>query len=178
MRNAATYLLEAFFNFFTILFLLRFFMQVLRVSFYGPLGQFVMKLTHWAIGPLRRIIPPWRSFDLASLLPAYLLQLALAYLVYLLLPRLVFADNNTLLIFMAWFGFLGLIRQSLNLLFVVLLLQALLSWINPRSPFAAPLHQLTRPFLDPIRRFLPLISGIDLSPLVLIVLVQALLMLL
>lgn len=178
MRNAAIFLLEAVFSFFTLLFLLRFAMQIFRVSFYGPLGQFVMKLTHGVVGPLRRMIPPWRSFDLASLLPAYLLQLALATLVYLLMPRLILADATTLALFMAWQGLLGLIRQSLNLLFFVLLLQALLSWINPHSPLAGPLHQLTRPFLDPIRRFLPPISGIDLSPWVLIVLIQTLLILL
>ncbi|OQA34463.1 MAG: YGGT family protein [Betaproteobacteria bacterium ADurb.Bin341] len=178
MTRAALFLLEAVFGFFTILFLLRFFMQILRVSFLGPFGQFVVKLTHWAVRPLRRIIPSWRSLDLASLLPAYLLQLALAFLIYLLPPRLMFTDDAHLALFMAWLALLGLFRQTLHLFFFALLLQALLSWINPHSPLAGPLHQFTRPFLDPIRRVLPPIAGIDLSPLVLIVLIQALLMLL
>ncbi len=178
MTRAALFLLEALLGFFTILFLLRFTMQILRVSFLGPFGQFVVTLTHWAVRPLRRIIPPWRSFDLASLLPAYVLQLILVSLTYLLLPRLVFADDIHLALFLAWLALLGLIRQTLHLFFFVLLLQALLSWIQPHSPLAGPLHQLTRPFLDPVRRILPPIAGIDLSPLVLIVLIQALLMLL
>ena len=137
-----------------------------------------MKLTHWAVRPLRRIIPSWRSLDLASLLPAYLLQLALAWLIYFLPPRLIFFDDAHLALFMAWLALLGLIRQSLHLLFFAVLLQALLSWINPHSPLAGPLHQFSRPFLDPVRRILPPISGIDLSPLILIILIQALLMLL
>jgi len=57
-----------------------------------------------------------------------------------------------------------------------LILQAVLSWVNPYSPLSAPAYQLTRPLLDPIRRILPTISGIDLSPLVAILLLQAALM--
>ena len=58
----------------------------------------------------------------------------------------------------------------------VLILQAVLSWVNPYSPLSAPADQLTRPFLNPIRRVLPPLSGIDLSPLVAILLAQLVLM--
>ena len=61
-------------------------------------------------------------------------------------------------------------------LFGALILQAVLSWVNPYSPLAAPANQLTRPLLDPIRRIIPTISGIDLSPLVAILLLQMALM--
>ena len=54
--------------------LLRFFMQAFRVSFANPLGHFVVQLTNWMVVPLRRVLPGVRGFDLASLLPAYLLQ--------------------------------------------------------------------------------------------------------
>jgi len=67
------------------------------------------------------------------------------------------------------------LRLAVYILIGALILQAVLSWINPYSPLAAPAHQLTRPLLDPLRRFIPLISGIDLSPLVAILLLQAVL---
>ena len=178
MKEALLFLANAVFSFFTILFLLRFFMQVLRVSFIGPLGQFVMTMTNWAVRPLRRIIPAWRSFDLASLVPAYLLQVVWAALVYYLAPRFLLLDQASLAIFLSWHALLGLIRQALNLLFYALILQAILSWVNPQSPLATPLHQLTRFCLDPIRRIVPPISGIDLSPLIALLAIQALLMLL
>jgi YggT family protein len=72
----------------------------------------------------------------------------------------------------------SLLRLAIYILIGALILQAVLSWINPYSPLAAPASQLTRPLLDPVRRLVPSISGIDLSPLVVILLLQALLMLL
>jgi YggT family protein len=69
----------------------------------------------------------------------------------------------------------SLLRLAVYIMIGALILQAVLSWINPYSPLAAPIYQLTRPLLDPIRRILPSISGIDLSPLVVILLLQALL---
>ena len=176
--TALIFLIETVIGFFTILFLLRLYMQVLRVSFLGPLGQFVITLTNWAVRPLRRIIPPWGGFDLASLLPAILLQLGLAILSHVLLPRHLFADDTAMALFFGTSALLGIVRESIRLFIGALIVQAVLSWVNPRSPIAAPIHQFTRPFLDPIRRILPPISGIDLSPLVAIVLAQAILYLL
>jgi YggT family protein len=149
--QAVIFLLNAVVSFFCTLFLLRFMMQALRVSFGGQLGGFVMALTNWAVKPLRRIIPGIGGFDWASLFAALMLQLLLAGLL------------------------ISLLRLAVYILIGALILQAVLSWINPYSPLAAPIYQLTRPLLDPIRRILPSISGIDLSPLVAILLLQALL---
>ena len=74
------------------------------------------------------------------------------------------------------FAVRGVARMAVYILIGALILQAVLSWINPYSPLAAPAHQLTRPLLDPVRRVLPPISGIDLSPLVAILLLQVVLM--
>ena len=75
-----------------------------------------------------------------------------------------------------WLAVRSLLRLSVYIFIGALILQAVLSWVNPYSPLSAPAHQLTRPILDPIRRFIPTISGIDLSPLVAILLLQAVLM--
>ena len=178
MEQAALFLAEVVFSFFIALFLLRFYMQMFRVSFVGPLGNFVVTLTNWAVRPLRRIIPSIVGLDLASFLAAFVLQLALIAISFALFPRLPTAEPGALALLFAWAALLGLFRLSIHLLIGALIIQAVLSWVSPYSPLAAPINQFTRPILAPIRRILPPISGIDLSPLVAILLAQALLMLL
>jgi len=85
-------------------------------------------------------------------------------------------DGGTLALMVLWFAIRALLRLAVYIFIGALILQAVLSWINPYSPLAAPAYQLTRPILDPIRRIIPTISGIDLSPLVAILLLQVVLM--
>ena len=173
--QAVVFLLDAVFGFFTTLFLLRFMMQAMRVSFGGQLGSFVMKLTNWALKPLRRIIPGVAGLDWASLFAALVLQLLLAGILIGATGQLLSDDGAAIALMAGWFAVRGLLRLAVYIMIGALILQAVLSWINPYSPLSAPAHQLTRPLLDPLRRFIPLISGIDLSPLVAILLLQALL---
>ena len=171
--QALFFLLNAIAGFFAFLFLLRFLMQWLRVSFSGQLGHFVVTTTNWAVKPLRRVIPGWRGFDWASMLAAFVVQLALTVLVVILsgageslpdaLPFLLLAAVR------------GVLRLTIYIFIGALIMQAVLSWVNPFSPLAAPVQQLTRPLLDPLRRVIPVISGVDLSLLVAILLLQMLL---
>jgi len=173
--QAIVYLLDAVVSFFTTLFLLRFLMQALRVSFAGQLGSFVVALTNWAVKPLRRVIPGIAGLDWSSLFAAFVLQLLLAGIIVGATVFLDQADPLSLALSIAWFALRGLLHLTVYILIGALILQAVLSWVNPYSPLAAPAYQLTRPLLDPIRRIVPLISGIDLSPLVAILLLQLLL---
>ena len=70
---------------------------------------------------------------------------------------------------------IDLLRFTLYILVFALIVQAVLSWVNPYSPVGPLFDALTRPFLRPIRRFVPPLGNVDLSPLVLIVLLQVLL---
>lgn len=170
------FLLDAVASFFCTLFLLRFMMQAMRVSFSGQIGDFVVKLTNWAVKPLRSVIPGIGGFDWASLLAALAVQLALSALLIGLAGPALNADGGTIALMVLWFAVRAVLRLAVYILIGALILQAVLSWINPYSPLAAPAYQLTRPILDPIRRILPTISGIDLSPLVAILLLQVALM--
>ena len=175
--QAITFLLDAVVSFFCTLFLLCFMMQAMRVSFAGQIGDFVVKLTNWGVKPLRQVIPGIGGFDWASVVAALLLQLALAGILVSLSP-LALADDGNLPLMILWFAVRALLRQMVYILIGALILQAVLSWINPYSPLAAPAYQLTRPLLQPLQRVIPSISGIDLSPLVAILLLQVVLMLL
>jgi YggT family protein len=172
--QAVIFLLDAVVSFFCTLFLLRFIMQAMRISFAGQLGNFVVALTNWAVKPLRRVIPGFRGLDWSSVLVAFGLQLLFAGI----MVSISIGDADGLLPMLLWYAVRGVLRNVVYIFIGALIFQAVLSWVNPYSPFAAPVQQLTRPMLDPLRRFIPLISGIDLSPLVAILVLQVLLMLL
>ena len=173
--RAFLFVLDSVAGFLCSMLLLRFLMQVLRVSFANPIGSFVVQITNWLVVPLRRVLPSVRGLDLASLLPAYLLQvLVLAALIglrgglYLSLP-------DMLVVFLFGQAALATLRLCIYLMIGALILQAVLSWINPYSPFAAPVGQFTRPLLAPLRRFIPPLGMIDLSPLIALLVLQLIL---
>jgi len=174
--QALFFLIDAGVSFFCTLFLLRFMMQAMRVSFAGQIGDLVVALTNWAVKPLRRIIPGAGGFDWASLFAAFALQLLLSALLVVLSGRDLSSGGDTIALMAVWFAVRSLLRLAVYILIGALILQAVLSWVNPYSPLSAPAQQLTRPLLRPIQRVIPPISGIDLSPLVAILLLQAALM--
>jgi YggT family protein len=175
--QAIVFLLDAVVGFFCALFVLRFMMQATRVSFAGQIGDFVVRLTNWAVKPLRKIIPGVGGLDWASMIAALSLQLLLSVLLISFSgSAIISADPGTVAMTVFWFALRALLRLAIYILIGAMILLAVLSWINPYSPLAAPANQLTRPLLDPIRRIVPTISGIDLAPLVAILLLQAVLM--
>ncbi|TMD77450.1 MAG: YggT family protein [Chloroflexi bacterium] len=62
----------------------------------------------------------------------------------------------------------GVLIFALQIFLVVILIRVVFSWISPvpTNPVSRLAWQVTEPVLGPIRRRLPLMSGIDLSPLV------------
>ncbi|MCD1127237.1 YggT family protein [Jinshanibacter sp. LJY008] len=150
--------------------LLRVWMQWARADFYNPFSQFVVKITQPIIGPLRRVIPSIGPIDTASLLVAYVLIL-LKYVIGLWLI------NQVLLFFPVYLplSLLELLTAAGKLVFWIIIIRALMSWISQgRNPVDQLLIQLTEPLLSPIRRLLPSMGGIDLSPMVLILILYAL----
>jgi len=176
IARAGLFLLDVLVAFLSVALLLRFFMQACRVSFNNQVGTFVVEFTNWLVRPLRKILPGFYGLDLASLLPAYLLQVIFALAVFLVRGGSEAWSLATWLPLLFWHALLATLRLSIYLLIGALLVQAVLSWISPYSPLSQPVAQLTRPVLRPIQRFLPPIGGVDLSPLIAIVLAQLLLM--
>lgn len=172
LTEAGLFLLNAIVGFMTFALLLRFYMQAFRVSFANQVGAFIVQLTNWLVKPLRRALPGVFGLDLASLLPAYLLQVALLLAVLAARGTIVIIPAQHVLIMVLWGGVIATLRMSVYLLIGALILQAVLSWVNPYSPLGQPVAQITHPFLKPIRRIVPPIANIDLSPLVAILLAQ------
>ena len=159
-----------------VAFLARVWMQWVRASFRNPVGQFVITFTDWAVRPLRRIVPGLFGIDLASVLAAWLLQFLFLAIMASLAGFDVLAFGGLLAI--AWAALLGVLKLFIYLLMGVVILAALMSWISPHSPAAPLFNDLARPLLAPVRRFLPVFGGLDLSPLVVILLLQVVLIVL
>ena len=163
-------------GFLTTALLARFLMQAARVPFRNPLGQFVIAVTDWMVVPARRVIPSAWGYDSATLLLAIAWQLVKAIVLLLLAgwsavsPSLYFA---VLLLALA-----NTLEVLLYLIIGVVLVAAVFSWTNPRAPLAQTNDTLTRPWLAPLRRVIPPVGGIDLSPLALIVGIQVVLIML
>jgi YggT family protein len=164
-------------DFLSFAFLARFAMQWARASFRNPVGGFVIAVTDWAVRPARKLVPGLFGLDLASFLLAWLMQwLYLALLIGItgayagaMVPAMGFAVIVALL---------ATIRLGVYLAMGVVIVTALLSWINPHAPLAPLFNQLAAPLLRPAQRVVPPIGGLDLSPLLVLLLLQALLIVL
>ncbi len=170
--TALDFLLNTVLNLLTMLFLLRFFMQLFRVPFNNPLAYMVISLTDFAVKPVRRAIPSWGKLDLSTLILALLTQLLLQFSLVWVRGFPLSVAGQSAWIGLIGMGFLGVLRTGLDVFFYAILLQVILSWVNPHSPIANVLNSLTRPILEPIQRILPMASGIDFSPIVALILLQ------
>lgn len=169
------FLLDTIFGFFVFVLLARFYLQLMRAPFRNPLGQFVSELTNWLVLPARRFIPGMFGVDLASFLLAWLIEALLLFLLYLLGDGGIVSGPGLVIGIFLTLSLLELARYSLYLLIGVILIQAVISWINPYAPLAPLFNALTAPFLRPFRRLIPPIGNVDLSPLFALVVAQLLL---
>ena len=151
------------------LFLVRFHFQWLRVPFRNPLGQFVVALTNWAVVPARRVVPGLAGLDLATLLLAWLTQLLGLW------AQFAIVGGDPSFVALAAIAAVDLARYSLYILIVAVFLHVAITWINPDAPVEPLLAMVTRPFLRPLRRYVPPVANVDLTPMVLIVVLWVLL---
>ena len=174
LAQIAMLVVEALTAFFVYTLLARFHFQWLRVPFRNPVGQFLLAVSSWMVVPARRVIPPLAGLDLASLALAWVAQCAGLWALAALAGRSFGATAEGMAATLALYAALELVRYSLHILVFAVVVLALLSWFAPYSPVGPVFDALTRPFLAPIRRFLPPLGGVDLSPLVLLVVLQIL----
>ncbi|MBU1237089.1 MAG: YggT family protein [Gammaproteobacteria bacterium] len=152
-------------------FLARFAMQWARVPFRNPLGRFVLALTDWAVLPARKLVPGLFGLDLASFLLAWLVQ-ALFMSVVIGISGMHGGATAAGFGVAIMAGLVETVRLAIYLAMAVVIVSALLSWINPYAPVAPLFAQLAEPLLRPFRRVIPPIGGVDLSPLGVLLLLQ------
>ncbi len=159
------FLITTLFSLYILTVMLRFLLQWVRADFYNPVSQFLVKITNPPLRPLRRVIPGVAGIDLAAVVLMLFLQMLSLWLVSLI------AGIDPTVAGLLIGSVIQLIGLTFNIFIFAILIQAILSWVNPGAynPVAHILHDLTAPVLRPVRRVLPPISGIDLSPLVAII---------
>jgi YggT family protein len=150
--------------------LLRLYMQYQRIPMSvrsgNPLARFIFALTDWLVLPLRRFIPAVGRWDMASLVGSFLVQLAQFVILWAL------TGMSAGLLSVVVLAAFGLVRMAISGMTGLVIIYAILSWVQTQSLAADFLERLVLPVLIPIRRVVPLIGGIDLSPLVLLLILQ------
>lgn len=174
LGNAGSFLIETLVGLYLLAVMLRFLLQMVRADFYNPLSQFLVKVTNPPLLPLRKIIPGFGGIDWASVILMY--GIVLLKLVLLgLLPKSTIPPMPGIFVMGIGDLFSLLVWVYLFCIFI----QVIISWINPGSynPVLGLIHQLTEPLMRPARRFIPPISGLDLSPMAVIIVLYLILML-
>jgi YggT family protein len=144
--------------------LLRLYMQLQRIPFANPVGRFVFALTDWIVLPLRKVLPGYRKWDFASVIAVYLIELAQFGILALMIGR-GYAAMPVLALF-------GVVRLLISGAIGLVIVYAILSWVQADSPLGDVIDRLAAPLLRPFRRIIPLVGGFDLSPLALLVVLQ------
>jgi YggT family protein len=166
--NAATFLIETLFGLYILLVMLRFLLQWARADFYNPVSQFIVKATQPPLTPLRKIIPGFGGLDTAALVFMVILKFAELWLVTGLMGMSPQIGGLAIL------SIADLLSLLINVFIFSILIQVIISWVNPgmHNPVMGLLHSLTEPLLAPARRLIPPISGLDLSPIIVIIALQ------
>lgn len=184
--DALQFLIRTLIDLYAVVVLLRFALQAVRADYFNPVAQFVVQATRPVLGPLRRVLPPAGRCDWAALVLALalmwlklaLFQLFSIHSVYI--GGYVQVIQHVWLPGLAWIGVVDLFALVIDIAFFAVLVMAILSWIAPAGPNPAMeiLQRITDPLVRPVRRVIPLIGGVDLSPLAVLIGLQVLKMLL
>lgn len=158
----ALFLIETLFSLYIGAVVIRLLLGFARANFHNPLSQFLVKVTNPALVPMRRFIPSFGKIDTSAVVLAYVLTLIKVTLLFLIMRGAIMFPESL------WLAFGALITTIIWVYLIALILQAIISWIgsaqgNPVSPLV---ESLTNPIVRPIRRYVPLIGMMDLSPLV------------
>lgn len=169
VTNALVFIIHSIAQLYLLVLLLRLWLPLLRADFRNPLAQAILRLTSPVVVPIRRIVPPIGRLDTATILVAFIIE----YLVLAILAMISQLPAGVLDITIT--AVAGLVLLSMHLFVFAIFVRVILSWISPGgyNPAAAIIFTLTEPVLRPLRRWLPSLGGIDISPVFAIILLLA-----
>lgn len=177
LNQAAIFLVDTIVGLFSLALLLRFYLQLVRAPYRNPFSQFLCALTDFAVIRARRFVPGLWGVDLASLALAWLCEVLLLVALMVLRGMGAEAASGVVIVAILVLAVVKIVKMSVYILMVAVIVQAILSWVNPYSPIGPLVNSLTQPFLRPLQKRVPTVANVDLSPLVLIIVLQLILML-
>ena len=168
MTQALLFLFRAIADLAVMVVLLRFFLQYFRANFQNPLAQAIMQITSPLVVPLRRLLPPLGKLDTATLTLALILEVVFIALLELFLKFPLSAGA------LVGYAAIRTLLLAFRLLTFIVFIYVILSWISPGyNPIAAMIGSIADPVVRPARRLLPPLGGLDLSPMIVILLLMA-----
>lgn len=173
IANAAEFLVNVFFNAFLMLLLLRFLFQLVKVDFYNPIAQFIVKITNPLLVPMRRIIPGLAGLDLATLILLLIIQI-IELIILILLRGIPFDLNLGFLLGVSMWATGEILNICTDVYTFGIIVLVILSWLPTHgyNPLLALLYQFISPAMRPFQRFIKPIAGLDLSPFFLLIAIQ------
>ena len=173
VATAFSYLVSTLISLYVTAVMLRLLLQWVRADFYNPVCQFLVKATNPVLVPMRRVIPSIGKLDTASVALMLTLEVISVWFLSLMSP-LTWAPPQIFL-----FAIISLAAMLLWTYFFLIIAVVLLSWLGQkfRHPVIPLVYQLTEPVLRPFRKFIPSMGGIDLSPLLALIIIRFLLLL-
>lgn len=162
--SAGLMLVNSLINIYLFLLMLRFLLQASRADYYNPLSQSVVKITQPVVGLFQGFLGPVAGrFDLATLAAGFVLKVVSMLAIFMVIgvgmppiPGLLIA------------GIAALANAILKIYFFAMIVMIILSWVAPNAshPGALLVMQLVEPIMAPVRKVIPPLGMIDLSPIV------------
>jgi YggT family protein len=167
--DALSFLIRTLFDLYIAAVALRFLLQWVRADFYNPISQFLVRITNPPLRPLRRVIPGYAGMDFASLALMIGLKAVEIAILGLVAAGRVPAPLGLLVISLA-----EVLKLMIYICMFAIIIEVILSWVNPGAynPATVLIYRLTEPLLEPARRLIPPMGGLDFSPLVVLILLQ------
>lgn len=173
LNSAGVFLVKTLFDLYLFVLVIRLIMVWVRADYFNPLSQLIVKLTNPIITPMRRVIPNVANIELSSLVLIILLEMLKFFIIIYMLTG--FPNPLSVIVL----GLIDTFKTILSTFFYAILIQALMSWIQPgQSPITQILQKITSPILRPIQRIVPPVAGFDLSPIFALIILQVLIILL
>jgi YggT family protein len=163
--NAGVFLVETLFGLYITVLMLRILLQLVRANFFNPICQFIVKVTNPVLAPMRRVLPNWRNLDV----PATVFMVMLKCIELTIILSIVGRQLSVPAVVAV--ALVSLLDFAILTLLVVIFIKIVISWIAPYSdsPINPLLYELSAPLLEPARRAVPPISGLDLSPMIVLI---------
>ena len=170
-NSALEFLINTIFDLYLFVLVVRMILVWVGANYFDPITQFIVKITDVIVRPTRRLLPTVRGIEIASIVIALLLNI----IKFTLISLLSFGMPNLIGIIILSCG--DLLQVVLQVFFYAILIQAILSWVQPQSPVNRLLYQITGPIMRPLHRIIPLVGGVDITPIPALIILQLLMML-
>ena len=169
MTQALYFIVKSLAHIYVLLFLLRFWLPLVRANFRNPVAQGILRFTAPLIVPLRRFVPSIGRIDTATVLVTVAIECIVVFILFQIVGR----PADTLLVAMVALSQLAIL--SLHLFSIAIFVRVILSWFGQQGyhPLAAVAGELAEPVVRPFRRAIPPLGGIDFSPMIVLILLQA-----